>query len=421
MYDFNFNKIFSPVFFKGFRVCDIAGGRGRGGSHFITDYFLFRMLNPEYFRGYFMRFIFGDIRKSLYQDFKDRLDEHEEIDPNLFEFNDTRMEITCNSTGNKVFSLGFRKSQGSAKAKLKSIAGATDIAIEECEEVPEDDFNKLQDSLRTVKGKLHIFRIWNPPPKNHWLVKNYLDIQPHPIYKDYYTATSKEIEGYLYIFATYKDNLKNINTETAKNFEKYKDSNVDHYCSDILGLISGGAKGQIFKEWKLYDQLPDDTIFYKLFGIDWGGNDPNTFMELNFDRKQRRLFIKEHLYEPEIRDYEFKKLVKRIAKGHEVVADSARRDRRNEFANYGINIFPSDKSKINDDFRHDIIQVIKQYEIYLHRESKNLIYEAENYKWALNANKEPLNKPEDANNHCWDAVGYGVRYYHNNFSFHYKD
>lgn len=423
MFQFHFNKLYKEVFTEDFSIFDIAGGRGRGGSHFATDYFLYRITHTDYFRGYFMRFVHGDIRNSLYQDFKDRIEEHDEIDVSDFDFNDSRMEVVYLPTGNRILSKGFKKSQGSATAKLKSIAGATDIIIEECEEIGEEDFNKLRDSLRTVKGSLHIFRIFNPPQKDHWLIKNFYNLEPHSLYGDhgYFQATAKNIPGFVSVWSTYQNNRKNINDSTAENFERYKGTNIDHYCSDILGLVPSGAKGVIYKEWKKYTDLPDN-ISYRIFAIDWGGSDPNTLIELNFCKSPRQCYVKEHLYQPEIRISDFIQLIKQVNPDNdEVVCDSARKDQINELSSDGINAFKSDKSAINRDFRADITDIVKEYELFVHEDSENAHMELNTYSWAIDPNtKSPLipRKPEDKNNHILDPLGYGIRYYHFNFGIY---
>ena len=424
MFDFHFNELYEPVFSDDFTIFDIVGGRGRGGSHFATDYFLYKLTHSDYFRGYFMRFVHGDIRNSLYQDFKDRLDDHDEISIADFDFNDSRMEITYIHTGNKILSKGFKKSQGSATAKLKSIAGATDIIIEECEEIMEEDFNKLRDSLRTIKGSLHIFRVFNPPQKDHWLIKNFYDLTPHPIYGDlgYFSATPKKISGFVSVWSSYWDNRENINDATALNFEQYKETNIDHYCSDILGLVPSGAKGLVYKYWSKYSELPNDDINYRIFAIDWGGTDPNTLIELNFDKTNKRIYMKEHLYEPDIRIADFVALVQTVNPSNdEVICDSARRDQINEMSNAGVNAFKSDKSAINKDFRADITDIVKEYELFVHVDSSNAHDELNHYQWAMDQNtKQPLSprKPEDKHNHILDPLGYGVRYYHFNYGIY---
>jgi phage terminase large subunit len=424
------NKTYEEIFRTDAYEIDLTGGRGRGGSHFVTDYFLFLIMTSKYFRGYFMRQVHGDIRESLYRDFKDRIEEKEEAENielfKYFQFNDTSMSVTYIPNGNQIHSKGFRKSSSSRTAKMKSIAGATHIIIEEFEEVEEADYMQLDDSLRTTKVEnIQILRVWNPPPKDHWILNRYYTLIPSEEYPEYfkYIPNGKHPD-HLHIFSTYLDNIENINHKKIRRWEAYKDNErtLDHYITDIVGLVSSGAKGQIFKKWKLFKELPDDSYFYRVFGVDWGGNDPNTLMELNFDKKQRKVYIYEHLYQPEILNSEFIQLVKeKNPDNHETVCDTARRDKRFEFSDAGINVIPADKTKINDDFRKDVIDMLKEYDIYIYEKSENLIIEAQMFKWALDpTTKEPLNKPEDKNNHCWDAIFYATRYYHTNFSYQYN-
>ena len=76
---FQFNGIYKDVFSTDKRYIDVLGGRGRGGSHFGTDYFLYLITCPEYFRGYFVRQVLSDIRDSLFRDFKDRIEENDKL------------------------------------------------------------------------------------------------------------------------------------------------------------------------------------------------------------------------------------------------------------------------------------------------------------------------------------------------------
>src|SRR5438552_16766959 len=79
-----FNKVFSPVFTTKARYIHLWGGRGRGGSHTATDYFLHKQTQPHYFRGYFMRAVFGDVRDLLWRDYKDRFNDKDTITINEF-------------------------------------------------------------------------------------------------------------------------------------------------------------------------------------------------------------------------------------------------------------------------------------------------------------------------------------------------
>lgn len=438
---FHFNEIYEQVLLSDAFEIDITGGRGRGGSHFCTDYFLYKIITSKHFRGYFMRLIHSDIKNSLYQDFKDRIEEkEEELDIKLldkFHFNENELSIKYKPNGNMIISKGFRKSSNTRTAKMKSIAGATDIVIEEFEEVEEQDYRKLKDSLRTTKAQPRILRIWNPPHKDHWILTTYYNLIPNKeaeqLQKNigindpevYYDYKPKGVKNHLCVYSTYLDNYDNINTTTSEMWEAYKEEErtIDHYLTDIKGLVSSGAKGVIFKRWKEFTNIPEDSYFYKVFGIDWGGTDPNTFMELNFDKKKRRVYIYEHLYQPDIRNAQFIELVKfKNPENNEVVYDSARRDKYYEFADHGINMIKADKSKINDDFRKDVIDMLKEYDIFIHVSATNTQKEFREWKWAINAvTKEPLNKPEDKNNHTIDATLYATRYYHVNFGHYYNN
>jgi len=408
------NPCFEHIINSTERVVDISGGRGRGGSYFVTAHFHQLMLSEDYFRGYFMRAVNKTIKESLFRDFKDRCKEYKT--EHLFTFNETNYSIKCNINNNIILAKGFRASSSAQTANLKSIAGATHVAIEECEEIGEDEWNKLQDSLRTNLASIQIFRIWNPPPKDHWLIKNYYNIYPVPKYEGFFKYKPKTNNiDHLGVFATYLDNYDNINESTVRLWESYKETNPDHYASDILGLVSGGVKGQIYKDWKEFKELPEGD-YYTIFGIDFGYTDPTTLVELKINKKEKAVYKYEHLYQTEVSTSELIKKIKEInPDNNEVVCESARPEIIAELINADINAFRT-KKKPGDKEKGVLVQIVKSYKDYVHCNSDNLKYEKNHYKWAVNAHtKEPLNKPEDKNDHLLDAEAYALRYYHLNY------
>jgi phage terminase large subunit len=44
------------------------------------------------------------------------------------------------------------------------------------------------------------------------------------------------------------------------------------------------------------------------------------------------------------------------------------------------------------------------FEVFVTEESSNIWMEFREYRWALDRNKNPLDEPEDANNHACDAI-----------------
>ena len=411
--DFNFLKVYKPVFNADHRYIDIWGGRGRGGSHFITDYFLFKLITADYFRGYFMRAVFGDIRNSLFQDLKDRIEE-KETDLSFLHINEVEMSIKNPLNGNSILSKGFKKSSGSQTAKLKSIAGATDIAIEECEEVEEDDFNTLDISLRTVKADLHIYRVFNPPEKNHWLIKNHYNLIDSE-QEDYFIAQPKGNNNHLSIFSTYHENRSNIDDVFVKILEGYKESNPDFYYSNVKGFVSAGKKGRVFRNIQYYKDLPERN-YYRLYGLDFGYSpDPTVLTEVNINMDQKEIYIRERGRGLEMSTEEIYTMIKREnPEGHENICDNAEKREINALINYGLNVFKSQKGAGSRGAGRDLM---KNFKIYLYQEDKEMIDEWVNHTWALDNKKLPTNKPTDGNDHSIDGSIYAVQYYINIYGF----
>lgn len=431
---FRFNRCFSEVFTTTNRIIDIWGGRARGGSHFCTDYFLFKLTQPAYFRGVFVRQVHKDIRDSLFKDFNDRLDEMAaRLSPEeysefrkCFEINNSEMRILYVPTGNTIISKGAT-SDGARTAKLKSIAGATHVIWEEVEEANEEDYNQLEDSLRTVKDgvKLQIFRIFNPPGKNHWIWRNY-DLLDNKTFYDsigkeyiYYSAVPKKGTNILSIHTNYTDNIHNVNSDTILKFERYKDTNPDYYYTIVLGYISSGLRGKIFRNWKRitdseYEALPYRQVYF----LDWGySNDPAAIGCLK--SQGNSLYVKELVYHLGLTNIQLAKRLIDCGYGLNkdvIVADSAEMKSIVEFRTgwpnidgypqlkHGFNMIAASKGKgsvaagITD---------LQSLNIHATESSVNLWQEYDNYRWAVDRNKEPIDEPVDRDNHLID----GIRYY----------
>lgn len=398
-----FNELFEPVFSTKARYIDIWGGRGRGGSHFATDYFLFLITQPNYFRGYFMREVQGDIRGSLFRDFLDRIEECEDINEDEFLIKESSMHITYLPTGNTITSKGFKKSSGKSTAKLKSLAGATHIIIEECEEVSKNDFKKLDDSLRTIKGDIQVLRLFNPPPKDHWLIKDYYILQPSD-QEGFYIAQPKDLPDLLSIHTTYLDNIKNINEKTIQKFESYKESDIEHYNVDVRGLIPEGVKGRVFKHFKPITSMP--RLFDRIYGLDFGfSEDPTSLTELEIHNN--KIICDELIYEPGLTNHAIYLRCKAfgITKADLIVADSAEPKSIKELQEYGLNVVPATKGP---DSVKAGIKMLKECEVYVTERSKNLWFEHENYKYQLDSDGIPTGSPIDKFNHGMDSIRYAA-------------
>lgn len=280
------SKYAKPLFTEKFYEADIWGGRGRGGSHNMTLYALLSMITSSYFRGYFVRAIQGTVRDSLWQDFKDRITEVSELNNynylNDFRLIDTDMTAVHLPTGNTIKSKGFKASSKSNTANMKSIAGATHVMIEECEEVGREEYNKLADSLRTIKAPVKIVRSWNAPPKSHWLVTDYYDLTECGV-DGYYGLKPKGILNHLSVFGTYKDNIKNLDVNTIARYKRYKETNPKYYYNQILGYVNDGGDKKVFYNWKkisLAEFLSIDAP--QCYGVDFGDTAPTSVQWIKY-------------------------------------------------------------------------------------------------------------------------------------------
>lgn len=402
MISLEFAEIYEPLFHTDARYIDLWGGRGRGGSFTGTQYFLHLITQKEYFRGYFMREIAGDVRESLWRDFKDRIEEAELED--YFDLNESNMTATYRPTGNVVLSRGFKKSSGNRTAKLKSLAGATHVLIEEFEEIAKPDFRQLDDTLRTKKAeKIQIIRIFNPPSKNHWLWPEWYNLVPSKLKDGYYEAIPKAGANILSIFSTYFDNLTNIHASSLETWESYKLSDPDYYWTIIRGLISEGVLGRIYKHFKPIESMPG--IYNKFYGLDWGFNDPVALVECEAHNKT--LWVKELVYDQGLTNADLaKKLTELgISKTAPIYADSAEPKDILDMKRMGWNVIAAQKGA---DSVMNGIKFVKDYDVYVTENSLNLWKESENYRWRLDQYKMPTNEPEDKHNHLMDAIRYAM-------------
>lgn len=401
MVSLEFAELYEPLFFTKARYIDLWGGRGRGGSFTGTQYYLHLITQPEYFRGYLMREIAGDVRESLWRDFKDRIEEADLLDQ--FSINETAMSAVYLPTGNMVLSKGFKKSSGNRTAKLKSLAGATHVLIEEAEEIAKFDFNQLDDTLRTKKVEnIQIIRIFNPPSKNHWFWDKY-NLIPCEEPKDYYRAVPKQDPSLLSIFSTYYDNIGNIHESSIQSWESYKETDPEYYYTIIRGLISEGVRGRIYKHFQHIKTMPNE--YPKFYGLDWGWNDPVALVEC--ENHNKKIWVNELIYQSGITNEELSNKMKDlgISRTAPIYADSAEPKDIEQMKRLGWNVKASVKGA--DSVRNGI-KFLQQMEVFVTENSLNLWKESEKYRWRLDQYKKPTDEPEDKDNHLMDAIRYAM-------------
>jgi len=390
------NSAYKELFTTDKRYVFLLGGRGAGRSTVASQYALANLIGDKYSRTAIMRYILGDIRNSIYREIKDRASESEILDN--IQVNDSLMSLSYGA--NTINAVGFKKSSGDQKAKLKSLANYNCIIIEEADEISEEDFIQLDDSIRTVKGDIKIIFLLNPPSKSHWIIKRFFNLLPSEA-KDFYIPELKPNMNATFIRTSYKDNIKNIDEETVLRYEGYKTNKPDHYYNMIAGLIPEVVRGKIFSGWNMIDDVPFNAELIG-YGLDFGfTNDPASIIAVY--RYDGGYIADEVCYQTGLSNKKLADLLSNLPKAV-VVADSAEPKSIEEIKTYGITIIPCEKGA--DSIRNGI-QLMQGVKISVTKRSQNLIREYENYKWWTDKNGETLNEADPrCENHAIDALRY---------------
>lgn len=414
--DIEVNPLYEPVFTSFCRYFFLWGGRGRGASHFATDYFLFRLTQDKYFRGVMLRATMAQIKKSLWVALLKRIKVAQDKGYILEEdlrINLSEHTVTYIPTGNVILCHGFRKTTTAAAADLKGLEGVTHAIVEEAEDVYEQDFRELSSSLRTTEVKnIQILVLFNPPGKNHWLIKTYFNLISctEPDYLGWYRAEQKEgTDELLSIHSTYEDNIDNLNDGNIREYQNYGNKNhhsynKDYYCRSVLGLISEGKMGRIFVKVRrisraLYDELP----YEEFDGLDFGFNAPTAVSGNKYHNG--RLYSRQIIYEAELLNHELAKELKRknVTRDIKIYADPAEPQSIRTLQRYGLNVLPAIKGADSIEYGYRELLNVTWY---VTDDSDDFWEELEEHTWSLDGDKKPTDMPEDDHNHLIDATRY---------------
>jgi phage terminase large subunit len=379
------------------RIAILMGGRGNGRSGTASRYSVARLLGKEYTRGALMRAVREDIRPSCWLEINDRLTEQEIADA----FHVVDNEMLIQHGANSLRAHGFKASSGSLTARLKSLAGYNYVWIEEAEEIGEREFQTLIDTLRTIKGSIRVILTLNTPPRNHWLLKRWFDLQPTEIKGFYRPKLKADADGVLYIPGTFRENLPNLAPQTVKQYEAYRATKPEYYWQVIEGLSPETVRGRIYSGWRKIPSVPKEARFLG-YGLDFGF-DPDPAALLSVYYLDGEYILDESLYQTELTNDDLGTHIKLLPRGP-VVPDSAEPKSIEELKRQGIRCIPADKGPDSVNFGIKHVQGLK---ICYTAGSRNLEAEYETYAWKedKDGNSLGIEDPKCAN-HLMSAARY---------------
>ena len=389
---------------KDWRYAILMGGRGNGRSGTASRYIVSQLLGKEYARGAIMRATREDIRASAWGDINDRLTEQNIT--NQFHIADNEMFLEYGQ--NSIRAYGFRASSGSLTARLKSLAGYNIIWIEEAEEIGEAEFRTLDDTLRTVKGRIRIILSLNTPAKNHWLLKKWFDLEPANVQgfnvDGFYIPKLKEsVKDVLYIPGTFRENLPNLDAKTVERYQQYRETKPEYYWQMIEGLSPEVMMGKIYSGWQMIDSVPHEARLLG-YGLDFGFDpDPAAITAIYYHNSG--YILDEKLYQTKLLNEHLISTFNLLPKAP-IIADNAEPKSIAELQAGGLNVIPCEKGADSVNYGIKYVQGLK---ISYTRNSLNLHREYENYAWKVNKDGEELGiEDPKCENHLMSALRYGL-------------
>ena len=372
----------------------ITGGRGSGKSYSLNSFLL--LLTYEV--GHvilFTRYTLTSAHVSIIPEFIDKIET-----ANLsHDFYITKDEIINLKTGSKILFKGIKTSSGTQTANLKSLAGVTTWVLDEAEELnDEDTFDKIDFSIRAKNVQNRVILVLNPATKEHFIYKRFFESKG-------VADGSNLVKGdTTYIHTTYLDNYANLSKSFILQVEDMKTRRTQKYNHQIMGAWLDKAEGVVFTNWKFGEFNPNNLP--TSFGLDFGFSiDPDSLSEVAIDKDNKKIYVKEHLYQNGLRMEELAKICLDKAGNKLIIADSAENRLIADLRHKGLNVEPIKKGTIESG-----ITMMLDYDIIVEENSSNIAKELNNYAYLNKGSKIFC----DNFNHSIDGIRYNVTYHLDN-------
>ncbi len=222
---------------------------------------------------------------------------------------------------------------------------------------------------------------------------------------EYLGKQVKEKTSQLLMITNYKLN-EFLDIKDYAIYEKMRKDDYERYKTAGLGM-PGIALGLIFKNWRIEDiEQYKNTFELIRRGLDFGySSDPSCFLQFNVNTKHKKIYVFDEFSACELDNEQLANAIRpRMPLYALVKCDSAEPKSIAELNKYKINAIPATKGP--DSILHGI-KWLQGYEIIVDPKCKGLIEELGLYRWKVDKYGNPLEIPEDKNNHRIDSLRYG--------------
>lgn len=220
---------------KKIRYVILIGGRG-GAKSYALEVFTNQATYKKGWGVLFTRWTMKSAEKSVIPEFKEIAGEDALNNAGDFSFKQT--QVVNNMSGTVVDFCGLKPNDNQSTGALKSLSKKNVFILEEAEDCHDFEiFDKVDNSIRTIKHHNLVILCLNQGHKNHWIYTEY--VKPY---------LNGERDDVLYIETTYLDNIKYLNQSFIDKAEKIKARDLSRYKHIYLNDWQSDTDGAIWKQ-----------------------------------------------------------------------------------------------------------------------------------------------------------------------------
>lgn len=361
------------------------GSAGSGKSHFITQKIIIKALREKR-RVMICRRYGTTMRNSVFKLFKDVIESFKIT--HLTRIKESDMSITL-PNGSEIIFVGLDNEE-----KLLSIAGITDIFIEEVYEVPKEIVDQLNLRMRGKAPNQQIYMAFNPISAKHWLY-------------DFCEGATRP-ESSIYSQSTFRDNpfLPDEYVKALEDMYRTNPNKARVFCDGNWGA---DVEGLVYKNHILSDFDINELIKQGLevrVGIDWGFVDPTTVVVSLFDKPKKEIYIIGEFYKRGATLEEIKEgIIELGISKQKMYCDGAEPDKVDYLRRNGFNAVSAKKGAGSVKAGISFLQDMK---IICHESCVNVAAELENYVYLKD--KKTGQYVEDSYDHDFSHTMDALRY-----------
>ena len=361
------------------------GSAGSGKSHFITQKIIIKALREKR-RVMICRRYGTTMRNSVFKLFKDVLESFKIT--HLTRIKESDMSITL-PNGSEIIFVGLDNEE-----KLLSIAGITDVFIEEVYEVPKEIVDQLNLRMRGKAPNQQIYMAFNPISAKHWLY-------------DFCEGATRP-ESSIYSQSTFRDNpfLPDEYVKALEDMYRTNPNKARVFCDGNWGA---DVEGLVYKNHILSDFDINELIKQGLevrVGIDWGFVDPTTVVVSLFDKPKKEIYIIGEFYKRGATLEEIKDGIIQLGiSKQKMYCDGAEPDKVDYLRRNGFNAVSAKKGAGSVKAGISFLQDMK---IICHESCVNVAAELENYVYLKD--KKTGQYIEDSYDHDFSHTMDALRY-----------